>query len=209
MLQRCRAEGAFPRGANATVILAEGHDYRILATNRLADDAVRFAVISAPHPCPAHKPCSADIPVCGFAGHSCPAFPAELHGLATGKSPEPADRNVCATHCSGAQGAQEVRGNLSSFSEEGENYFVGRLPRVVSLPLSQSYGATSQPWANCRCPVRAIQSAQAPQVKAQAQVNLTTILPTFFPSKRPINAPTACAIPSTTVSLCFTLPARK
>src|SRR6266700_7186429 len=39
---------------------------------------------------------SADIPVRGFTGHSCPVF---LAGgkLATGKSPEPADKNVCAT----------------------------------------------------------------------------------------------------------------
>jgi tRNA dimethylallyltransferase len=43
---------------------------------------------------------SADIPVRGFTGHSCPVS-AEAdavsppHGLATGKSPEPADKNVC------------------------------------------------------------------------------------------------------------------
>ena len=43
----------------------------------------------------------------------------------------------------------------------------------------------------------------------QGQVSLTTILPTFFPSKRPMNAPTAWSIPSTTVSLFFSLPARK
>src|SRR5881409_1814269 len=36
---------------------------------------------------PAHDPCSADILVCGFAGHSCPAFPAQRYGQATGKSP--------------------------------------------------------------------------------------------------------------------------
>jgi tRNA dimethylallyltransferase len=45
---------------------------------------------------------SADIPVCGFTGHSCPvSAEAEAvsppHGLATGKSPEPADKNVCPT----------------------------------------------------------------------------------------------------------------
>jgi tRNA dimethylallyltransferase len=46
--------------------------------------------------------CSADIPVRGFTGHSCPvsgeteAVP-PTHGLATGKSPEPADKNVCPT----------------------------------------------------------------------------------------------------------------
>jgi len=45
---------------------------------------------------------SADIPVRGFTGHSCPVS-AEAdavsppHGLATGKSPEPADKNVCPT----------------------------------------------------------------------------------------------------------------
>jgi hypothetical protein len=38
----------FPREANATVFLAEGHDYRILATDRFVDDAVGFALISAP-----------------------------------------------------------------------------------------------------------------------------------------------------------------
>src|SRR5438094_8091539 len=38
--------------------------------------------------------CSADFPACGFTGHSCPVFLL----LATGKSPEPADRNVCFTH---------------------------------------------------------------------------------------------------------------
>jgi tRNA dimethylallyltransferase len=45
---------------------------------------------------------SADIPVRGFTGHSCPvSAEAEAvsppHGLATGKSPEPADKNVCPT----------------------------------------------------------------------------------------------------------------
>jgi tRNA dimethylallyltransferase len=45
---------------------------------------------------------SADIPVRGFTGHSCPVS-AETDGvspppgLATGKSPEPADKNVCPT----------------------------------------------------------------------------------------------------------------
>ncbi len=45
---------------------------------------------------------SADIPVRGFTGHSCPVS-AEAdavsppHGLAAGKSPEPADKNVCPT----------------------------------------------------------------------------------------------------------------
>jgi spermidine synthase len=39
-----------------------------------------------------------------------PRFLLKLHRLATGKSPEPADRNVCATHRSGAQGAQKVWG---------------------------------------------------------------------------------------------------
>ncbi len=45
---------------------------------------------------------SADIPVRGFTGHSCPVS-AEAdpnsppHELATGKSPEPADKNVCPT----------------------------------------------------------------------------------------------------------------
>src|SRR5438477_503795 len=38
--------------------------------------------------------CSADFPACGFTGHSCPVFLLR----ATGKSPEPADRNVCPTH---------------------------------------------------------------------------------------------------------------
>jgi tRNA dimethylallyltransferase len=47
-------------------------------------------------------PRSADIPVRGFTGHFCPVS-AEAdavsppHGLATGKSPEPADKNVCPT----------------------------------------------------------------------------------------------------------------
>jgi hypothetical protein len=39
--------------------------------------------------------------------------------------------------------------------------------------------------------------------KAQAQVNLTTILPIFFPAKGPVNASTSWPIPSTTVSLFF------
>src|SRR6266699_5641707 len=37
---------------------------------------------------------SAGFPACGFTGHSCPVFLL----LATGKSPEPADRNVCPTY---------------------------------------------------------------------------------------------------------------
>src|SRR5437773_6228784 len=37
---------------------------------------------------------SAGFPACGFTGHSCPVFLLR----ATGKSPEPADRNVCPTH---------------------------------------------------------------------------------------------------------------
>jgi hypothetical protein len=36
---------------------------------------------------------SAGFPACGLTGHSCPVF----HIRATGKSPEPADRNVCPT----------------------------------------------------------------------------------------------------------------
>src|SRR6185295_19156691 len=44
-----------------------------------------------------HEPRSADIPVCGLAGHSCPVLAAPSFGQATGKSPEPADKNVCAT----------------------------------------------------------------------------------------------------------------
>ena len=45
---------------------------------------------------------SADIPVRGFPGHSCPVSAkadavSPPHGLATGKSPEPADKNVCPT----------------------------------------------------------------------------------------------------------------
>jgi tRNA dimethylallyltransferase len=45
---------------------------------------------------------SADIPVRGFAGHSCPVSGetdavSSPPGLATGKSPEPADKNVCPT----------------------------------------------------------------------------------------------------------------
>ena len=43
----------------------------------------------------------------------------------------------------------------------------------------------------------------------ESYVNFTTILPTFCPWKRPMNAPTAWSIPGTTVSLCFTLPALK
>jgi tRNA dimethylallyltransferase len=44
--------------------------------------------------------CSADIPVRGFTGHSCPVSEeteavSKPPGLATGKSPEPADKNVC------------------------------------------------------------------------------------------------------------------
>ena len=47
-------------------------------------------------------PRSADIPVRGFTGHSCPvSVEADVvspsHELATGKSPEPADKNVCPT----------------------------------------------------------------------------------------------------------------
>src|SRR6185503_12131438 len=37
---------------------------------------------------------SAGFPACGFTEHSCPVFLLR----ATGKSPEPADRNVCPTH---------------------------------------------------------------------------------------------------------------
>src|SRR5438876_8653410 len=37
---------------------------------------------------------SAGFPACGFTGHSCPVFLLR----ATGKSPEPPDRNVCLTH---------------------------------------------------------------------------------------------------------------
>src|SRR5947209_17170418 len=37
---------------------------------------------------------SAGFPACGFTGHSCPVFLLR----ATGKSPEPADRNVCPRH---------------------------------------------------------------------------------------------------------------
>src|SRR6266478_4354589 len=49
-----------------------------------------------------HEPCSADIPVRGFTGHSCPVSVKRNRTLppcrlATGKSPEPADRNVCVT----------------------------------------------------------------------------------------------------------------
>src|SRR5437867_11704420 len=49
-----------------------------------------------------HEPCSADILVRGFTGHSCPVsvkpnWTLPPCRLATGKSPEPADRNVCAT----------------------------------------------------------------------------------------------------------------
>ena len=45
---------------------------------------------------------SADIPVCGFTGHSCPVSGgtdavSPPPGLVTGKSPEPADKNVCPT----------------------------------------------------------------------------------------------------------------
>jgi tRNA dimethylallyltransferase len=45
---------------------------------------------------------SAGIPVHGFTGHSCPVFAkadavSPSHGLATGKSPELADKNVCPT----------------------------------------------------------------------------------------------------------------
>jgi tRNA dimethylallyltransferase len=51
---------------------------------------------------PSHRPRSVDIPVRGFTGHSCPvSAEADVvsppHELATGKSPEPADRNVCPT----------------------------------------------------------------------------------------------------------------
>src|SRR6266487_5772572 len=50
-----------------------------------------------PNERPAHEPpCSADIPVCGFAGHSCPVF-LGCEELATGKSPEPAGWKACAT----------------------------------------------------------------------------------------------------------------
>jgi hypothetical protein len=38
---------------------------------------------------------SAGFPACGFTGLSSPVFPSPE--LATGKSPEPADKNVCAT----------------------------------------------------------------------------------------------------------------
>jgi hypothetical protein len=34
---------------------------------------------------------------------------------------------------------------------------------------------------------------------AQAQASFTTILPTFFPSKSPMNAPTVWPVPATTV----------
>src|ERR1017187_954361 len=44
---------------------------------------------------PPQEPRNADIPVCGFAGHSCPVLLVERPGLATGKSPKPADKNVC------------------------------------------------------------------------------------------------------------------
>jgi len=45
---------------------------------------------------------SADIPIRGFTGHSCPVSGeadavSPPHELATGKSPEPADKNVCPT----------------------------------------------------------------------------------------------------------------
>ena len=96
-------------------------------------------------PSPVHEPCNADIPVCGFAGHSCPAFPAELHGLATGKSPEPADRNVCATHRSGAQGAQEVRGNLSIGSCSIDFCFSGLFIRRPGIYRGKSRRPKAEP----------------------------------------------------------------
>ena len=52
---------------------------------------------------------------------------------------------------------------LSSFEEERENYFVGRLPGVVALPPSSDFGATSQPRANFRCAFSASQSAHSRQ----------------------------------------------
>src|SRR5216117_517968 len=49
-----------------------------------------------------HERCNADIPVRGFTGHFCPvsvqpSWTLPPCRLATRKSPEPADRNVCAT----------------------------------------------------------------------------------------------------------------
>jgi len=43
-------------------------------------------------------------------------------------------------------------------------------------------------------------------VISPAQASFTTILPMFFPSKSPMNAPSAWSSPSTTVSLFFSLP---
>ena len=48
---------------------------------------------------------SADIPVCGFTGHSCPVFQTQ----ATGMSPQPADRNVCSTATEDSSSEQENR----------------------------------------------------------------------------------------------------
>lgn len=44
---------------------------------------------------------------------------------------------------------------------------------------------------------------------AGLRVSSTTILPTFLPAKRPMNAGTACSMPDTTVSSFFSFPALK
>ena len=63
---------------------------------------------------------SADIPVRGFTGHSCPV-PGETEavssspGLATGKSPEPADKNVCpASMIVFTRSAEDLRRRISA-----------------------------------------------------------------------------------------------
>src|SRR5439155_8980003 len=68
--------------------------------------------------CPAHEPPgSADIPVCGFTGHSCPVF-LECEELATGKQPEPGGWKACPT--SRFRGARRDKSSGNSLPDRGE-----------------------------------------------------------------------------------------
>jgi fatty acid desaturase len=74
-----------------------------------------------------HQPGSADIPVRAFTGHSCPVsvkpnWTLPPCRLATGKPPEPADRNVCATPTpvQGLNVRNLVSGNSPSVERRGK-----------------------------------------------------------------------------------------